>query len=46
MSKETQIVCKNIFKNADKETIKAEYNKKWIKLINLLEKQKDNISNL
>ena len=38
MSKEVKIVCKNKFKNTDKKKLENEYNRKWIKLINEIEK--------
>ena len=35
-----KIVCKNVFKNAEREKLKNEFNKKWIELINESEKSK------
>ena len=35
-----KIICKNIFRNTDKQKLKEEFNKKWIELINECEKNK------
>lgn len=35
-----KITCKNVFKNAEREKLKNEFNKKWIELINEYEKNK------
>lgn len=40
MSKESQIECKNFFKNLDEESLIKEYNLKWLNLINKFEKDK------
>lgn len=39
MTKE-KIVCKNIFKNTEKDKLKKEFNKMWTELINECEKNK------
>ena len=36
--KETKIICKNIFKNGEKQPTKEIFTDKWIALIRLLEK--------
>ncbi|MCD7809321.1 MAG: hypothetical protein LUH02_08255 [Erysipelotrichaceae bacterium] len=46
MPRTTKVNCKNVFKNNDKESIKAAYNLKWIELINLYEKVKCTISRM
>ena len=38
--KEQQITCKSVFKNSDNTISKNQYTKKWIELINTLEKNK------
>ena len=40
MASSTKIVCKNIFKNNDKEIIRKIYTWTWIELINQIEKNK------
>ena len=39
MAKE-EVICKNIFKNSEKENLRKEFNKRWIELINECEKNK------
>jgi hypothetical protein len=42
MSKsDTQVICKNIFKGRDNQTIQAVFTQKFIELINQLEKTKE-----
>jgi len=36
-----KIVCKNTFKNKDIQQRKAEFNKKWISIVNLYEKGRE-----
>ncbi|MCI8418626.1 MAG: hypothetical protein HFI33_14220 [Lachnospiraceae bacterium] len=38
MANETQVICKNIFKNDNKKDSKEEFTKRWIELINQREK--------
>lgn len=38
--KETQVVCKSVFKGGENATTADRYTKKWIELINRLEKDK------
>ena len=33
-----QSTCESVFKNGEKTTIKAEFTKKWIEMINKIEK--------
>ena len=40
MANNTQVICKNVFKNDNKETFTKEFNLKWIELINRYEKNK------
>lgn len=40
MAKEIQIVCKNVFKSGNQETFKTGFTKRWVELINQLEKNK------
>lgn len=40
MAKETQVICKNIFKSGTEKDSKEEFTKKWIELINQREKNK------
>ena len=35
-----EIICKNIFKNTEREKLKKEFNKKWLEFINESEKGK------
>lgn len=35
-----QVICKNVFKNSDNKTIQAAFTRKFIELINQLEKYK------
>ncbi len=37
-------VCKSVFKSGENTTSKSEFTKKWIELINILEKGKSAIS--
>jgi hypothetical protein len=36
----TQVVCKNILKNNDTKVFTEEFTKKWVEIINVLEKNK------
>lgn len=40
MANNTQVICKNVFKNDNKETFTKEFHLKWIELINRYEKNK------
>lgn len=38
MSRKTNIVCRNVFKNKDDKELILNYTKKWIKIINFIAK--------
>lgn len=38
MANETQVICKNVFKNDNPAAFKRDFNKKWLELINQREK--------
>ncbi|MCI8357540.1 MAG: hypothetical protein HFI51_05260 [Lachnospiraceae bacterium] len=40
MAKETQIICRNVFKTSTKADTNKEFTKRWIELINQREKNK------
>ena len=40
MANDTNIVCKNVFKNNDKTALATAFTLKWIELINQYEKNK------
>ncbi len=40
MAKETRIVCTNVFKCGNEKAFREEFTKKWIELINQIEKNK------
>ena len=40
MAKETQVICKNIFKSGKEKDSQQEVTKRWIELINQREKSK------
>lgn len=40
MAKMTKTICKNVFKNNNKEILKQQFTKKWIELINQKENNK------
>ena len=40
MAKETQIICKNVFKTDNREDTSKEFTKRWIELINQRKKNK------
>ncbi len=40
MANETQVICKNIFKNGSKKDSREEFTKLWIELINQREKNR------
>lgn len=44
MARETQIICKNVFKSGSKTTIREAFTKMWIELINQQEKNKEHIT--
>lgn len=41
MARETQVICRNIFKSGNEITFRKEFTKKWIELINQKEKNKE-----
>ena len=40
MANNAQVICKNVFKNNNRDTFTKEFNLKWIELINRYEKNK------
>ncbi|MDD2972049.1 MAG: hypothetical protein PHE02_07975 [Lachnospiraceae bacterium] len=40
MAKETEVSCKNVFKNNDKVALTQAFNQKWLELINQFERAK------
>ena len=40
MAQEVQVIVKNIFKNADMDAFKKDLTRKWIELINQMEKNR------
>lgn len=43
MGNEIHVICKNVFKSHNGETLKKEFNDRWIELINQFEKNKGRI---
>jgi len=35
-----KVICKNIYKNTEKDKLKKDFNRKWIEIINRLERNK------
>ena len=44
MQNEIKVTCKNVFKTVNKNSLKTEFTRKWIELINQSEKNKRSIS--
>ncbi len=40
MAKETQVICKNIFKSGNEKDLKKEFTRRWIELIDQREKNR------
>lgn len=38
--KETQVICKSVFKSGGNTTLKEQFTQKWIEVINQIEKNK------
>lgn len=43
MAKNYIVVVKNVFKSKDEETLREEYNSRWIELINRYERDKNRL---
>lgn len=44
MARETQVICKNIFKSGSEKDSQKEFTRRWIELINQREKNKGRVS--
>lgn len=42
---EIQVICKSIFMGGGNMTTKSQFTKKWIELVNQIEKNKSNLAN-